>query len=155
MRSTKCQNTCEGPNIKLFAEGEMSKYRLRAKWSITRYPEIAWPPGAPINIKIVASTLGYPVKLNRHNALTFFTNVLHQVTPAYWFPPRTIINLAMQRMKIMVLGHFIQRLSCRESKYIKTQVCDYCSTVIINHPLIWYRQTLSKTLAKWFFFRSR
>ena len=28
-------------------------------------------PGAPINIKIVANIPGYPVELNRHNALTF------------------------------------------------------------------------------------
>ena len=40
-------------------------------WSITQYPEIAWPNETQINIKIVGNTKGYPVELNRHNTLTF------------------------------------------------------------------------------------
>ena len=80
-----------------------------------QYPEIAWPHGAPINIKIVARTLGYPVELNHHNALTFSQRAALDY-PGLLIPVTTAEDChqtSQCKQWIKVLDHFIQRLSWR------------------------------------------
>ena len=79
--------------------------------TITWYPEIAWPPGAPINIKIVAITLGYRVERNRHNALTFSQRAAPGIGSRQnsWGPSSSSLYKQWIRPVIEVLD---QHLSC-------------------------------------------
>ena len=81
---------CDSPRSNQVIIGQISQssqisYRTPTICTITRYPEIAWPPGAPINGKIVAGAPGYPVALIV-TTRSLFSQQQHRGIP-YFFPP--------------------------------------------------------------------